>query len=633
MTWCGGVGQRRADQPDRRAVRRTRQGAGPVPAGCGYGQRGGGAVGLPAGHSRWLLVFDNAESPRELREWLPAGSGHILITSRNPRWGELATPVAVDVLFRPESVELVHLSLPGVNEAEANRLAEALGDLPLALAQAAGFLAETGMPADRYLGLLETRAEELLDQSPPGSHPRSLAAVIRVSTDRLAEIDPAALALVRIGAFPAPEPIPTDILTRSIVTAGDRPPELEALAAAVTSPVAAHRSLARIGSYGLARIVDCGLQLHRLTQAILRDQLIPDATTAYRAYAQALLVATEPGDRRDPACWPRWARILPHLLATNPATSHSPDLRELGCRAVWYLYGRGDIRPARDLAEHLYRQWSEHLGPDDPHTLRSATALLRVLIHVGPDSHTRQFGEDTLARCRRVLGEDHLDTLRTAHQLASCLHHLGGFEHARQLDADTLVRRRRVLGDDHIDVQDTAHNLGRDLRELGQADAARQLHEKILARHRRLLGDEHPSTLNAAIELAIDLHALGQVDTARRLHENTLAQAQRALGNDHIYTLDCANQLACDLQALGEVEAARHLGEDTLARARRVLGEDSGSPSTSRTISPPLSICWARSRRHDSSARTPLPERDGCTARIIPAPGKQPTPSPPPCNS
>ncbi|HKR50481.1 MAG TPA: BTAD domain-containing putative transcriptional regulator, partial [Pseudonocardiaceae bacterium] len=117
-------------------------------------------------HSRWLVVLDNAESPRELRNWLPAGPGHTLITSRHPRWDELAAGVEVDVLSRPESVKLIHVSRPGVAETDAGRLAQALGDLPLALTQAAGFLAETGMPVERYLRLLATRTGELLDQSP-----------------------------------------------------------------------------------------------------------------------------------------------------------------------------------------------------------------------------------------------------------------------------------------------------------------------------------------------------------------------------------------------------------------------------------------------------------------------------------
>jgi hypothetical protein len=286
------------------------------------------------GQGRWPLLLDNAESPGDLRAWLSAGSGHTLITSRNPGWGELAARVEVDVLPRPESVELIHVTRPGAGEVEADHLAEALGDLPLALTQAAGFLAETGMSVEHYLSLLETRAEELLDQSAPLSHTHSLAAVIRVATDRLAKVDQVALALVRIAAFLAPEPIPADVLIRPIAATGhSRLPELEALTAAVVSPVAAHRSLGRLSSYGLAR-VDRGLQLHRLTQAVLRDQLPADSAAAYRAYAEALLVEADPGDGWDPARWLGWARILPHLLAADPATSLSSDLRELACRAA-----------------------------------------------------------------------------------------------------------------------------------------------------------------------------------------------------------------------------------------------------------------------------------------------------------
>ncbi|MGH3799986.1 MAG: FxSxx-COOH system tetratricopeptide repeat protein, partial [Pseudonocardiaceae bacterium] len=526
-------------------------------------------------HGRWLLVLDNADSPRDLRDWLPAGPGHILITSRDPGWGELAARVGVDVLPRLESVELIHVSRPGASDADANRLAEALGDLPLALAQAAGFLAETGMPVDHYLRLLETRAEELLDQSPPESHRLSLAAAIRVSTGQLAEVDPVALALVRIGAFLAPEPIPSDVPTRSIAAPGhSQPPELAALIAAVASPVAVHRSLGRLGSYGLAR-VDRGLQLHPLTQAVLRDQLPAGSAAAYRSYAQALLVAADPGDYRDPVSWPGWARIMPHLLATDPAISPSPELRELACRAAWYMYNRSESYPGRDLAAHLHRQWCEQLGPDDPHTLRVSYILVRFLIDVGPYSQARQLGEDTFTRCRRVLGDDHPDTLYAAHYLADCLHEVGAFEQARQLNVDTLTRRRRVLGDGHIDSQRTAHNLGRDLRELGEVEAGRQLHEDCLAYRRRMLGDDHPLTINTASELGRDLHVLGQVEQARRLHEDILARARRVLGEDHAWTMGCATELARDLCVLGEGEAARHLGEDTFIRARRALGDES----------------------------------------------------------
>ena len=42
---------------------------------------------------RWLLVFDNAESPEDLSGWLPGGTGHVLITSRAPGWADIAVVV------------------------------------------------------------------------------------------------------------------------------------------------------------------------------------------------------------------------------------------------------------------------------------------------------------------------------------------------------------------------------------------------------------------------------------------------------------------------------------------------------------------------------------------------------------
>jgi Tetratricopeptide repeat/TIR domain len=201
--------------------------------------------------------------------------------------------------------------------------------------------------------------------------------------------------------------------------------------------------------------------------------------------------------------------------------------RPEACRAVWYLYSRGDIYPARTLAEHLRHQWYGQLGPDDQHSLQIANALFRILILVGPYGRARQLGEDTLARCRQVLGNDHPDTLRAAHLLASCLHRMGEFELARQLDADTLSRRRRVLGDDHIDVQNSAHNLARNLRELGEVEAARQLSENTLTRALRVFGEDHPRTRKAANNLAIALRLLREATPLQQDHSESAHRESR----------------------------------------------------------------------------------------------------------
>jgi hypothetical protein len=47
-------------------------------------------LGALGDRDRWLLVYDNAETPDALVPFLPGGAGHVVITSRCPDWRELA---------------------------------------------------------------------------------------------------------------------------------------------------------------------------------------------------------------------------------------------------------------------------------------------------------------------------------------------------------------------------------------------------------------------------------------------------------------------------------------------------------------------------------------------------------------
>ncbi len=203
--------------------------------------------------------FDNAERPGDVAGWLPGGGGHVLITSREQGWDEIAAPVEIDVLARPESVTLLLDRVVDLQDADAGVLAAELGDLPLALAQAAAFMAETGTLAADYLDLLRSRATDILGQSTPLSYPRSLASATRLAIDRLAEDHPAEAELASLCAFFAPEPIPGGVLTAA---AAELPP---ALAEQAADRLAWRQTLARLARHGLARVDHRGVQLHRLT--------------------------------------------------------------------------------------------------------------------------------------------------------------------------------------------------------------------------------------------------------------------------------------------------------------------------------------------------------------------------------
>jgi hypothetical protein len=489
---------------------------------------------------RWLLVFDNAESPADLTPWLPGGNGHVLITSRAHGWAEVAVPVEVDVMTRAESVAVLRNRVPWLAEADAEKVAAAMGDLPLGVAQAAGYMADTGIPAGAYLSVLETRAGQVLDLGQPPSYHQSLAAVTELAFDRLAHDDPASASLAGICAFLAPDPIPPEWFTRD-------PALLPAvLASAASDPLAWHQALGRLGAHTLARIDPDGLRMHRLTQAIVRGHLPPELASASQQAAEAIVAAGHPGDGRMPSTWPEWARLLPHLIFLNPDLSTSPGLRQLAIDATGYLFRRGYWASSHDLASRLYQKWDDQLGPDDPWTLSAAQAVATALWKLGHHDVACRLDEDILARRRRVLGEDHPDTLVTANATAIVLRAVGRTEAARELDEDTLARRRRVLGADHPHTLVSANTTTIILRALGEIQAARELGEDTLARRRSLLGEDHPDTLVSASNLAVIMRAFGETQAARELNEDTLARRRQVLGADHPDTRKSAGRLAGD---------------------------------------------------------------------------------------
>ena len=94
---------------------------------------------------------------------------------------------------------------------EADRLAEKLGDLPLALEQAGALQAETGMPVEQYLRLLERAGGRNLGEGKPPEYPLSITAAWRVSVDEMLKHLPEAVELLRCCAFFGAEPIPRDV--------------------------------------------------------------------------------------------------------------------------------------------------------------------------------------------------------------------------------------------------------------------------------------------------------------------------------------------------------------------------------------------------------------------------------------
>ena len=395
---------------------------------------------------RWLLIFDNAEEPGALVRYLPGGSGHVIITSRNPGWRELATPVRVDVFDRDESITLLRRRAPRLTDTEARQIAQAMGDLPLALTQSAAHLADTATGVQDYLTLLMERTTEVLAYGGTATYPVSLTASTQIALDRLAAQCPAALQLLSLAAYLAPEPIPLTLIT----THSAQLPE--PLASATTDPLEFTVLTQLVGQHGLAWVELGTVQLHRLLAAIVRTQVPQQENLPILAVG--VLRAAVPADPwENPPAWPAWRQLLPHVLVATDAhrllRGAEEDVAWLLQRAAEYLQSREETARARPLFERALELRRCRLGDDHLDTLESAGSLSRNLWALGQVEPARQLAQDTLTRCRRVLGKDHPLTLRSANSLTMARWRLGQYEPARQLAEDTLTRHRRTLGHDH----------------------------------------------------------------------------------------------------------------------------------------------------------------------------------------
>jgi hypothetical protein len=140
--------------------------------------------GLPAG--RWLLVFDDVESPDTLMSSLPAAAtGHVIITARGDYDGGAGD--GVGAFSRAESVALLRQRSPSLGEEDADRIAAVLADMPLAVEQAAIYLVESGLSGEEYLTALRERT---------GSTP--FEPIFALAVERLTQVDPQAWWLLRL---------------------------------------------------------------------------------------------------------------------------------------------------------------------------------------------------------------------------------------------------------------------------------------------------------------------------------------------------------------------------------------------------------------------------------------------------
>jgi tetratricopeptide (TPR) repeat protein len=525
-------------------------------------------------YPRWLLVFDNAKQPEDLAPFLSNPGGHVLVTSRNDNWNGVAQSLEVDVFDRPESIQLLGRRLSGISTTDADRVAHLLGDLPLALEQAANWIAATAMPVAEYTELLEKRTVDAMREGTPSTYDVPVAVALGLSVERLAEENIPALQLLELCAFFGAEPISIRLLPSGRY-ARNLP---EILGQTVRDDIDLRRAVRDIGRFGLAKVDAArnSIQVHRLVQAVLRDRLTDEQRTTYRVSVQEILEAYNPGDPTDdPTTWSRHAEIGPHIDASGALYSDNAAIRTVVLDQIRYLYVSGDYASSRELAEAAHNLWTEKLGEEHRLTIVTARFLANAMRTTGAAEDARRLNERTLVIARRALGEDHEHTLAIANSVGGDLRLAGEWDRSRELDEELLERHQRVFGDDDPNTLRVANNLGVDLRLLGDFARAYELDTNTWTRRRRLLGDNHPDTLFSVVTgVSRDLYGLGRYDEAIAEQRKWLPILRSQLGPDHANVLLGTRIHAATLRKAGLSHEASEVATEVVRRRRERYGEN-----------------------------------------------------------
>jgi tetratricopeptide (TPR) repeat protein len=493
---------------------------------------------LSRGSLRWLLVFDNADEVDAIRPFVPAGGGHVLITSRNRAWSESgARLLPVDVFTRPESVTHLRQRVTSIARGEADQIASALGDLPLAVATTGALLAESAYTVSSFLEELERQPDRTLTSiGLLSDHPERVSRAWDVSLNRLREQSPAATRLLELCSITAPR------VSLNLIYTPEMASLLEPFDAKLKDKMVIARVVQEINRLALIKL-DRGvgeLAVHVLVQEVVRDRMGGRLLEARRDVHRILVAARPRRDVDDPETWPRYRLIWPHLEASRAMRSDEEAVRQLYVDRVRYIYIRGDLERGRRLARDVEAAWME--------------------LEEAADAAAAQVLHEQLLQLRFNLG----NVLRAQ----------GRIDEARELNEGVLREQQDSLGPDHPHTLMTAGSLAADLRVVGRYREALEMDQRTYQAWTDIYGEDYPRTLSAANNLGLSLRLNGATTDAMRQNADTYERRRVTLGPRHRQTLESARSVAWDMLEAGEYAEAVVQVQDAYRTAAEILGAD-----------------------------------------------------------
>ena len=533
-----------------------------------------------------LFVFDNVENPDDLRDLIPEGAGvRVLITTMHHLdWdGSGWLGLTVGAFDREQSVSLLCEHTGDTDREGADRIADALGDVPVAITQAAATARQGGYSLSGYLDRLSHHPLESNISRLEGTHyPDAVGIALAMAYEQVLEQlrskhpqqERIAVSLLGALSLLAASGVPTHWLLR-----------LDGDSDAVRDTLSFLKSAAILqeSSDGTKTIIHW-LQGHVYRETYLNDQ---KKLGEARRCAATLLGGIDVDrlenveQRRDET-----HHLVEQIISvTSQEYSHSlfsePRVSSKLTETLHDATSLGMSQLALCLTDSVTRA-CDALGPHHPDTLASRNSLAGAYRDAGRLDRAIALYEQVLEDSIRFLGLDHPSTLTSRFDLAGAYQAAGRLDEAITLYEQVFSGRSRVLGPDHRSTLTSRDHLADTYWEAGRLDDAITLKKQILDDALRIMGADSPGASAARLNLAATYRDAGRLDEAVNMLKQNLDDVTRIMGPHHPDTLTARNLLASAYREAGRLDEAIPLFEQNLTDFTRLAGPDHPHTLTSR---------------------------------------------------
>lgn len=540
-------------------------------------------------HGRWLFVFDNADDvdlffgpaviagqEKQMHEYLPrCEDGTTIITTRDKRVGyrlaDREDPITVPPMSINDAGALLR-SKTAPNEGPMrdltrdSELLEVLGNLPLAITQAAAFITENNITVAEYLDVFATNRSEVEDllSEEMGDHRRysesgnSIMNTLKLSFDQIVKQKPLAADLLSFMAFLDRNGIPRGLLKRENVRTID-----------FLSALGALQAFSLIG----AEKGGANFEMHRLVQLSMQRWL---RNSRVKWENEVLEVLSEKFPLGDYSNWKECETLSPHAQMAITYSNQS-DAGAIRRAKILHNLARFDGEQSRyELAENRYTEVvairERVLGISDPDTLKSMSYLGEVLFREGKYAKAAPILRRVIAESGKLFGRQSDETLYNIGLLAEVVQGEGQLEEAEKLFRMALEGEGETLGDVH--ALKIADSLGAVLRDEKKFEESEMWIRKSLVGREKLLGPTHLETLRSVNHLALLLSIVGRLEEAELTARRAVAGSEIAMGRDHHLTFMSVHTFGKVLRLQGKYEAATEQCRRALDGFIKVLGRE-----------------------------------------------------------